>query len=99
MRSRPRSPAPRRTSCSPTTAPSPGNATCNTLSGSYEVDGETLTFGPLATTQMACTEMGASEQEAAVLAGLEATRSFAIEGDVLTLAGEDGAMLLQYRGA
>ncbi|MGZ8570886.1 MAG: META domain-containing protein [Actinomycetota bacterium] len=75
-----------------------GNATCNTFSASYEVDGETLTFGPLATTQMACTEMGASEQEAAVLTALEATRSFAIDGDVLTLGGDNGAMLLQYRG-
>ncbi len=76
-----------------------GNATCNQLSGTYETSGESLTFGPLATTKMACTVDGASEQEHQVLTALAATRSFAIDGDQLTLSDESGAALLTYRGA
>ncbi len=76
-----------------------GNATCNTFSGSYEVNGGDLMFGPLDTTKMACTEIGASTQEQQVLAALAATRRFAIEGDQLTLSAESGAMLVTYRGA
>jgi heat shock protein HslJ len=76
-----------------------GNATCNTFSGSYEVSGVDLTFGSLATTEIGCTGTGETEQEQQVLGALAATRTFAIEGDRLTLSAEDGAMLLMYRGA
>ena len=75
-----------------------GGASCNRFSGSYEVDGSGLTFGPLATTKMSCAEDGVMEQEQQVLAALEATRSFTIDGAQLTLSDGDGAMLLGFSG-
>ena len=33
-----------------------GNAGCNTFGGSAEIDGDSITFGPLATTRMSCGE-------------------------------------------
>jgi heat shock protein HslJ len=75
-----------------------GNASCNTFNGSYQVDGGVLSFGPLATTRMFCGEPGVMDQEQQVLAGLAATRSFAIQGSTLTLSDGSGAFLLSYVG-
>jgi len=36
-----------------------GSTGCNTISGSYVVDGTSVTFGPLATTEMACADASA----------------------------------------
>lgn len=74
-----------------------GTTGCNSFSGGYTVDGSSLTFGPLATTRMACPDDVAA-QETAVLTGLESTASFAIDGQTLSLLGADGAFLLGYRG-
>jgi hypothetical protein len=46
-----------------------GSTGCNSISGSYALDGSALTFGPLATTRMAC-EDALMAQEAAVLEAL-----------------------------
>jgi heat shock protein HslJ len=59
-----------------------GNAGCNTFSGTYTIDGSTLTFGPLATTRIAC-EGAAGTLEAAYVAALQATTAYE-----LTDAGE-----------
>src|SRR4029453_8493323 len=46
---------------------------CNNGSGSWELDGDLLSIGPIASTQMACEEpAGVSEKEAAIFAALEA---------------------------
>jgi len=59
-----------------------GNAGCNTFSGTYTADGSTLTFGPLATTRMAC-EGAKGTLETAYVAALQATTAYE-----LTDAGE-----------
>src|SRR5262245_33925765 len=54
-----------------------GNAGCNTFSGTYTVDGTNLTFGPLATTRMAC-EGAKGTVETAYLAAVQATTTYEI---------------------
>lgn len=67
-----------------------GSAGCNNFQGSYEVDGSTLTFGPMAITRKMCppAEM---DQEAAFLQAMERVRIFTWDEDgALLLGGEDG---------
>jgi heat shock protein HslJ len=68
-----------------------GSAGCNRFSGTYTMEGESLSFGPLATTRMACPEP-IMEQERAFLAALESTTQFTQTGDRLTLRDADGVM-------
>jgi heat shock protein HslJ len=69
-----------------------GTDGCNQFNGTYELDGSDLTFGALATTQMACTaELTSAGTK--VTEGLEATESFSISGSTLTLEGADGPVL------
>lgn len=64
-----------------------GSAGCNTFSGTYTSDGATVTFGPLASTKMACAEP-AMTVEGAYLAALAGVTGFTIGADGnLTLDG------------
>jgi heat shock protein HslJ len=70
-----------------------GTTGCNRFFGRYQLDGTTLTIGPLATTRMAC-DGPAAAQEAALLrvlsdAALEAT----VAADTLHLSRADGASI------
>ena len=70
---------------------------CNTGRGSYTVDGDTVTFGPIATTRMACVDANGQQVEQAVLTVVTGAATTAIDGPVLTLTnGADG---LQLRAA
>ena len=71
-------------------------AGCNTGGGSVEVTADTITFGRIATTKMAC-EPGPMSVETAVLSVLAGTVGYTIDADRLTLdAGEVG---LTFRAA
>lgn len=67
-------------------------AGCNRLIGSYHLDGETLTFGSGASTRMACPPP-LDMLEARLLAVLEATRGYRLEGQMLDLLDGNGASL------
>jgi len=54
-----------------------GNAGCNTFSGTYTVDGSNLTFGPLASTKIAC-EGAKGTLETAFLGAIQATTTYEI---------------------
>jgi heat shock protein HslJ len=76
-----------------------GNAGCNTFTGSYTVDGPSLTFGPLASTKKACAP-AVGDLETAYLAALQGVTAWAVPADApmgtqLTLTGS-GAKLV-YR--
>ena len=60
-----------------------GSGGCNRITGSYQLDGDRLTFGPIASTRMACPE--AMDQEQAFLKALAAVRSYRIPGGTLEL--------------
>ena len=67
-----------------------GNASCNRFTGGWTLTGEGLTLGPMASTMMACTEDGLSNQEHAFLTGLEKVSRFEIGADgSLTLLNGD----------
>lgn len=67
-----------------------GSGGCNRFSGGYEVDGDSLTIGPLAGTMMACEEPKMTV-ESTYLAALEAADAWAIDGGelVLTSGGDE----------
>lgn len=66
-----------------------GSAGCNRMRGTYQVDGDKLKFGPLATTRMACPAM---HTETAFLKALKQTTRYEISGSSLTLYGADTAV-------
>lgn len=69
-----------------------GFAGCNNFTGSYQLDGDRVTIGPVASTQMACPEPGSSVENAfhAALAG---TLRYVVDGDSLTATAASGATL------
>ena len=58
-----------------------GSGGCNSFSGEVTIDGNDLSFGPLASTQMACVDPDASEQETAFLLALDEVESYTIDSD------------------
>ncbi|MFE3293328.1 META domain-containing protein [Rhodococcus sp. NPDC059234] len=66
-----------------------GSTGCNRFTGTAEVSGDTVTFGPLATTRMACPE-DVAQVERAVLAVLDGPTTATIDSDRLRLMRADG---------
>jgi heat shock protein HslJ len=65
-----------------------GSTACNSISGSYALDGSALTFGPLATTRMAC-EDALMVQEVAVLEALSGVSGWGVDAyEMLHLTGD-----------
>ena len=72
----------------PETARVAGFAGCNRYFGTYTLEGTKLQFGPIGMTRMACAEGMGLEQQLA--AALEATRSYTLNGNEITLVGTSG---------
>jgi heat shock protein HslJ len=73
-----------------------GSDGCNRVSGGYTLEGQTMTFGPMLGTQMACP--GTGEVERAFGAALRATRSWRISGSSLELLDADGEVTARFEG-
>jgi len=73
-----------------------GSAGCNVFSGSYTASGAALTFGPLATTMMACPSPQ-DTVEAAYLAALGKSATYTATADTLTIYDAAGAEILLYK--
>lgn len=72
-----------------------GQGACNSYSGSYTVNGQTIVFSPLASTQKACaTPLMAVDT--AYFAALQVMTSWQISGSNLTLTGSGGKVSLVY---
>lgn len=69
-----------------------GNTGCNSFSGPYELRGDSLRFGALASTRRACLDPQANRQETAFLDALSRTRTWRIAADTLVLSGEHGRL-------
>ncbi len=67
-----------------------GNAGCNSYTGSYTLDGTSLTVGPLATTQMAC-DQAIMDQETQFLTALQTPTTVETSGATVTLRDAAGA--------
>ena len=75
-----------------------GSAGCNQFSGSYEIDGASLTIAPeMAMTMMAC-EPPAEALEAAYMGLLPTTASWESADDGLRLLDAEDAVILEYTG-
>ena len=72
-----------------------GSAGCNNYSGPYELNGDRISIGPLANTEMACAEPeGIMEQETEFLAALQSAATYTVDGDRMDMYREDGARAL-----
>ena len=72
-----------------------GSAGCNDFHGTYTIDGDKLTIGPLATTMKAC---GPAETlvETAYLAALGKVATYTVSGTTLELKSADGKVSLRF---
>ena len=67
-----------------------GFAGCNSFRATYEVDGERITVGPVATTRRQCPGAGVMEQEKQFLAALRSTTTWTFSGAMLDMHRKDG---------
>jgi heat shock protein HslJ len=73
-----------------------GLSGCNNYSGSYELDGDKISVGPLAVTEKFCAEPeGIVEQETEYLAALQAATTYRIDGERMEMRDDDGALQIQ----
>ncbi len=76
-----------------------GSTGCNTFSGSYTLDGGSISFEPtMSLTRMAC-PAPASSVEGAYMAALPEVAAWAIDGDALRLSTVDGTVVLEFEQA
>jgi heat shock protein HslJ len=75
-----------------------GSAGCNRFMASYTADASALTFGPIATTMMACDE-ATMAFETSYLAALATVASYTNDGTALTMMDASGAAVLAYSAA
>lgn len=71
-----------------------GSDGCNRTTGGYTVSGESLTFGRMAATRMACLDTGDTERS--FREALEATMRWRITGDRLELLSGSGDQLAVF---
>jgi heat shock protein HslJ len=73
-----------------------GNSGCNGFGGSYQLEGDKITFSEVVSTLMAC-DTPRMEQESAVHQVLTDTATYQIAGNTLTLTNND--MVLVFTSA
>lgn len=74
-----------------------GQGACNRLSGGFKLEGDQLSFGPLAATRRACFPDDGSE--ARFIQALSQVRWWRQEGNELVLLADGGAIVLRLRAA
>ncbi len=72
-----------------------GNAGCNQFNGPYVIGGQSLRIGPLTTTNIACEE-GVAAQEQAYLQALQSTTSYELSGNQLILRDGSGREVARF---
>lgn len=70
-----------------------GSAGCNSYGGEYTLKGEEISFGPMASTLMACMEEGVMEQESLYLQRLVQVTSYSLDNGMLVLYLADGSLM------
>jgi heat shock protein HslJ len=73
-----------------------GSGGCNSFSVQYQVQAGELTFGPIASTKMACTGAGIMEQEQAYFQALQSAGKFELTGDQLKIEYNGGQGMLSF---
>jgi len=70
-----------------------GNSGCNRFSGSFTHDGDSLTFGPIMTTRMACADPAVTDLETRFLEAMASVDGFEIERRELRLKNGETIVL------
>ena len=70
-----------------------GSSGCNSYGGAYQVNGEKISTGPIATTLMACVDPGVMEQEQTFLAYLQDAKTYNLSEGQLLIFRSDGKAL------
>ena len=73
-----------------------GSTGCNSYSGTYQVRGDSLTFGRLISTRRACLDQNANQQEQRFLSGLEMANRFRLNANRLTILSDRGRNVLNF---
>jgi copper homeostasis protein (lipoprotein) len=71
-----------------------GTGGCNRFSGGYAIDGQHISFGPMATTMMAC--QGGVDVDLALVAALEKAETFRKTAHHLELVDSNGNMVARF---
>jgi len=72
-----------------------GTLGCNSMGGGYTVTDQTITFGSIFMTEMACDEPRMA-QESAAFDVLKDTATFIVEGETLTITSTDGNNMMSF---
>jgi heat shock protein HslJ len=74
-----------------------GEGGCNAFNGSYKLNGNQITIGPLASTKKYCVDpAGVMDQETQYLAALQTAATYQVQGTKLELRTQDGALAVQF---
>jgi heat shock protein HslJ len=73
-----------------------GTTGCNSFNGPYELDGQDITIGPLASTLAACPTPELDTQETNYLNALQLAKTFQVTGDQLDLFREGGTYAVSF---
>lgn len=73
-----------------------GSTGCNSYGGSYQVRGNSISFGRLISTRRACVVQRANEQEQRFILALEAASRFRVSTDRLTILSDRGRTVLNF---
>jgi heat shock protein HslJ len=73
-----------------------GSAGCNHYFAACEVKGTGITIGQAGSTEMYCSSPGVMDQESAYLTLLTRSKTISVEGEHLTLSGEQGIKILTF---
>jgi heat shock protein HslJ len=73
-----------------------GSGGCNNYGGTYQLDGDHLTFGQFNSTLRACADANMMQQETEYFQALQSVARFTINGDQLTLTSADGQNVLNF---
>lgn len=76
-----------------------GSGGCNSYGGTYQVDGDSISFGEITRTERACLEEGVTEQEQRYFQALETASTYQVEGDQLRITYDAGSGLLIFERA
>lgn len=78
-----------------------GNSSCNRYFGPYELDGDSISFGPLTSTLMTCQQSLETQeqeplmtQEQAFMAALQTVDAWAVDGETLELSAGGKTLLV-----
>ena len=74
-----------------------GSGGCNRITGTYSVEKQTIHFGPMASTMMACPSGMDTEKD--FLQALDQARTWKIRTNELELYGEDGNLLVRLEAS